>query len=78
MVCGRSFMIALAARSNCMVSCRLGQVAVVVGMAVGGNGVHGVLELELLLLFSDMFDTCQKLYVRYPTLYRAKCVTCRN
>jgi hypothetical protein len=50
-------MMAEAARSNWMVSCRLGHVDVVVGITVAGNGVHGVLELLLLLLCSDMFDT---------------------
>lgn len=56
-VCGLSLMIAVAARSNCSVSCRFGQVAVVFGIVVAGNGVHGVLELLLLLLCSDIFDT---------------------
>lgn len=55
-VCGRSLIMAEAARSNCIVSWRFGQVAVVVGATVAGKGVHGVLEL-LLLLCSDIFDT---------------------
>lgn len=50
-------MIAEAALSNCIVSCKFGQVAVVVGAALTGNGVQGVLELLLLLLCSDIFDT---------------------
>lgn len=57
MVCGRSLIIAEAALSNCMVSCRFGQVEVVVGIEDAGNGVHGVLELLLLLLCSDIFET---------------------
>lgn len=49
-----------AALSNCIVSCRFGQVAVVLGTAVAGKGVHGVLELLLLPLCSDMFETCTR------------------
>ena len=66
-VCGRSLMMAEAARSNCNVSWRLGQVAVVLGKVPvvlppppAGYGVEGVLELLPLLLplCSDMLDTC--------------------
>lgn len=64
MVCGLSLIIAFAALSNCTVSCRLGQVAVVFGSVVVGKGVQGVLELLLLLLCSDMLDTC-KLDIKY-------------
>lgn len=53
-------MMAFAALSNCTVSCRLGHVAVVLGKLVDGNGVQGVLELLLLLLCSDMLDTCKE------------------
>ena len=56
-VCGRSLMMAEAALSNWMVSCRFGHVDVVVGMTAAGKGVHGVLELLLLLLCSDMLET---------------------
>jgi len=67
-VCGRSLMMAEAARSNCSVSWRFGQVAVVLGKVPvvlpppppAGYGVEGVLELLPLLLplCSDMLDTC--------------------
>lgn len=57
MVWGLSLIIADAALSNCKVSCRFGHVAVVVGAVAFGNGVQGVLELLLLLLCSDIFDT---------------------
>lgn len=57
-VCGRSFKMAEAALSNCIVSCKFGQVAVVFGIVVAGNGVHGVLLLLLLPLCSDIFETC--------------------
>jgi hypothetical protein len=66
-VCGRSLMMAEAARSNWSVSWRLGQVAVVLGKVPvvlppppAGYGVEGVLELLPLLLplCSDMLDTC--------------------
>lgn len=50
-------MMAEAALSNWMVSCRFGHVDVVVGMTAAGKGVHGVLELLLLLLCSDMLET---------------------
>jgi hypothetical protein len=66
-VCGRSLMMAVAARSNCSVSWRFGQVAVVLGKVPvvlppppAGYGVEGVLELLPLLLplCSDILDTC--------------------
>lgn len=66
-VCGLSLMIADAARSNCSVSCRFGQVAVVFGIVVAGNGVHGVLELLLLLLCSDIFDTYKRIQLNGVT-----------
>jgi hypothetical protein len=63
MVWGRSLIMAVAARSNWSVSWRFGQVAVVLGkvpvvllLPPAGYGVDGV--LELLLLCSDMLDTC--------------------
>lgn len=59
-MCGLSLIIAEAALSNWIVSCKFGQVAVVVGTVAAENGVHGVLELLLLLLCSDILETCNE------------------
>lgn len=72
-VCGLSLMIALAARSNCIVSCKFGHVAVVFGNTVAGNGVHGVLELLLLLLCSDIFETYVRIIIK-----KKKCILIRE
>lgn len=70
MVCGLSLIMADAALSNCIESCKFGHVDVVVGAVAAGKGVQGVLELLLLLLCSDIFDTCATLKAEGGLGYR--------